>query len=172
MRTFRLIMLLAALFAAALGVAHAAGPTLTVTAPTDGAQIEGRTVTVVFTAGDFAIVPSTVPLEQYGKRPDLNKPHEGHLHLTLDLQPLVVWDRNAPYTFTDVPPGEHQLKVELANNDHSSLSPPVFRTLRFRTISPARMPTTGEADAPTALALLALAAALAGIGLLLRRRAA
>lgn len=50
----------------------------------------------------------------------------------LDLQPLVFVYKTDPYTFTNLPPGDHQLMVELVNNDHSSLTPPVVAMVRFR----------------------------------------
>jgi hypothetical protein len=115
--------------------------TLVVTSPTAGQVIQSDTVRVEFELDDFTLVPSTVPLDEAGKRPDANRPGEGHLHLMLDLQPLVVWERNEPYTFTDVPPGEHHLTIELVNNDHSPLSPPVVQIVHFRTTI--MMPDTG-----------------------------
>lgn len=121
--------------------AAAAGPGLTVLAPTPGAQIQGATVTVTFQVSDFQIVPTTVPLSEAGKHPEANRPGQGHVHFMLDLSPLVVWTQAAPYTFTNVPAGDHVLMVELVNNDHSSLSPQVMQMIHFST-APA-MPGTG-----------------------------
>jgi hypothetical protein len=152
--------------------AGAAGPELTVVAPQDGAVIEGADIPVTFTTSGITIVPTSVPVAEAGKHPELNRAGEGHLHFVIDLQPLVVWDRNAPYTLMNVPPGAHQLMVELVQNDHSSFSPPVMRQIQFRsTVAPAAMPRTGvepHADAP--LRLLALAVVLLILGLLLLGR--
>ena len=126
----------------------AAAPSVQVLGPADGALLVGDAVTVTFQVGDFRIAPSTVAIGEFGKRPDLNVPGEGHLHLLLDLAPLVVWDRAEPYTFADVPPGEHRLTVELANHDHSSLAPPVVREIRFRTTP--EMPRAGHGGTPAA----------------------
>ncbi len=153
-------------------LAQTSAPTLDVTEPKDGAVIKGTDVTVRFNVTGITLVKSTVPLSEAGKRPDANRPGEGHVHFMLDLQPLVVWEQNAPYTFHNLPPGEHQLMVEVVNNDHSSLAPPVIRQIHFRT--EVLMPHTGT-DLPMArLALLAVAAsALSALivtaGLVLRR---
>ena len=128
----------------ALGVAAPAGaqtPGLTVAAPADGATIQGASVTVSFQASGIKLVKTTVPLSEAGKHPEVNRPGEGHLHFALDLQPLVVWEKSDPYTFSNLPPGDHQLMVELANNDHSSLSPRVMQQINFKTTMP--LPATG-----------------------------
>lgn len=179
----RRLMALAALLVFALGAlpAQAASrPTLTLTSPTSGVAIGGSTVTVEFATTDWKIVPSQVDLAHYGMMPELNRSNEGHVHLSLDLWPLVVWQEAGAYTFTNVPPGEHQLKVELANNDHSSLNPPVVQVVRFRTTAaagaaaPTTMPRTaaGDVGAVWNPALLLVALLLAAAGLFVRRRAA
>jgi hypothetical protein len=170
------LIIVLVLILASTNAAEAADPSLTVVTPTDGAVIEGDSVTVSFTVSDFKIVPSPVPVSEFGKRPDANRPNEGHVHLVLDLQPLVVWESEQAYTFTGVAPGEHQLKVELANNDHSSFSPPIVRVVRFRVrepqVTPAAMPRTGTASSQAAdrYALFALGVLLIGGGIMLRRR--
>lgn len=142
----------------------AQGPELTVLSPKDGETISGTAVTVTFQTSGITLVPSTIPVSEAGKRPEANRPGEGHVHFMLDLQPLVVWERGDPFTFENVPPGEHQLTVELANNDHSPLSPPVVQVVQFRTGgAPQVMPTTGGTAAPAGLVL----ALLALVGLLL-----
>ncbi|MBC8076397.1 MAG: hypothetical protein H7Y32_10015 [Chloroflexales bacterium] len=179
----RRLMVLAALLVFALGAlpAQAAtGPTLKLTSPTSEVAIVGSTVTVEFATSDWKIVSSQVDLSDYGMMPELNRPNEGHVHLSLDLWPLVVWQEAGAYTFTNVPPGEHQLKVELANNDHSSLNPPVVQVVRFRTTAaagtaaPTTMPRTaaGDVGAVWNPALLLVALLLAAAGFFVRRRAA
>lgn len=133
----------------------AAGPGLTVVTPVDKAVVNTGSVTVEFKATDFSIVPSSVPISEFGKRPDLNHPGEGHVHLTLDLQPLVVWYSADRYTFTNVPPGDHPLMVELVNNDHSSLSTRVMRMIQFRVVQPQTLPKTGSAAGGQSAAILA-----------------
>lgn len=163
----------------------AAAPQLTVTSPTEGVAIRGTEVTVNFETNGFRLVPSPIPLASTGRNPEGNRPDEGHLMLWLDLWPVAVVARGEPYTFTDVPPGEHLLVAELVNNDHSPLSPPLVRQIRFRTEGsevsansiPSAMPNTGMGgarpapDADMRYALLVLAAlAMTASGLILRRR--
>lgn len=139
------LRMLALSFLMSLGMivtVRAQGPALKVTAPTSGNVINASNVTVSFQVAGFNIVPSTVPLAEAGKRPDANRPGEGHLHIMLDLQPVIVWERSEKYILENVPAGEHQLMVELVNNDHSSLSPPVVQHIRFRTAI--TMPETGQ----------------------------
>ncbi|HEY0734575.1 MAG TPA: hypothetical protein VGD69_06690 [Herpetosiphonaceae bacterium] len=143
-------------------------PELVVSAPTEGATITGTDVAVTFQIAGLNLVPSGVPLTEAGKRPDANRPGEGHLHFMLDLLPIVVWEHAEPYTFNNITPGEHQLMVELVNNDHSPLSPPVVKQIRFRTA--VMMPeTSAQSERATAL-WLALIGVLFGAGLLLRFR--
>ena len=168
---YKLVVLLAVLTLAlgTAGAALAAGPGLTVSNLKDGDRIAGTTVTVNFAVNNFEILPSSVPISEAGKHPELNRPGQGHLHLMLDMQPLVVWADSKPYTFLSIPPGDHQLMVELANNDHSSLSPRVLQQIHFQTELP--LPTTGASTvlAPSALyALLGLAALVLVAGTILR----
>jgi len=139
-----------------LAAPTAAGPELTVAAPKEGEVIQGSSITVTFTTANIKLVPTTVPVSEAGKHPEANKPGEGHLHFVLDLQPLVVWEKGDPYTFQSVPPGAHQLMVELVNNDHSSLSPRVMRMIQFR-VAPGALPVTAAAGSDSGLNLLFLA---------------
>lgn len=150
-----------------LGPAVAQETTLTVKSPTEGATINGMTVQVDFNVQGITFVPSSVPLAEAGKRPDANRPGEGHLHLILDLQPVVVWERAEPYVFTSVPAGEHQLTVEVAQNDHSSLTPPVTQQIRFRTA--VALPNTGQRPADPLFVLVAVALAGLAAGTIIRR---
>ena len=176
MRRLRLVFILAGLLLATSGVGFAQSPELEVSTPADGSTVDGTSVTVTFSTSGITLVESPVPLEQAGLQPEANRAGEGHVHFMLDLNPVVVWSTADPYTFTNVPPGEHQLMVELVNNDHSSLNPPVVRQIRFRTSAGQMMPNTGEPDrnqTPVYSVLLAVAGlAILGTGLILRRRSA
>jgi hypothetical protein len=143
--------------------AAAQGPTLSVVAPKSGASIDGNTVNITFTTSNIKLVSTSIPVAEAGKRPEANRPGEGHLHFVLDLQPLVVWERGDPYTFTNVPAGEHQLMVELVNNDHSPLSPPVVQHIQFRSGMPGALPVTGSGTTSNG----AMVGALLALGLLL-----
>lgn len=143
-------------------------PELVVSAPAEGATITGTDVAITFQVAGVNLVPSGVPLTEAGKRPDANRPGEGHLHFMLDLLPIVVWEHAEPYTFNNITPGEHQLMVELVNNDHSPLSPPVVKQIRFR--SAMMMPETSAQSGRSLVLWIALIVVLLGAGLLLRFR--
>jgi hypothetical protein len=171
MRSLFLLTVWLCLVLATLSSAGAQGPSITVTSPTAGEVLQGNEVAVSFTISGFNVIPSTVPLAEAGKRPEANQPGEGHIHLMLDLQPVVVWERDEPYTFTDVPPGEHQLMVELVNNDHSSLNPPVIQQIRFRTA--VMLPETGTPAGSFAqhmLLILAIVTLVAAGSVVLRKQ--
>jgi hypothetical protein len=125
-----------------------AQPELVVLEPAQDMTVQGSSLTVTFQTTGFQIVASQVPVEEAGKRPEANRPGEGHLHLMLDLQPVVIWETTEPYTFENVTPGVHQLSVELVNNDHSSLSPPVIVQRRITLEASAQAPA--DASAPAA----------------------
>ena len=139
------------------GWTSAAEPTLRVMEPAQGVRISGDQVRVAVQTGGITLVPSTVPLTEAGRRPDANRPGEGHLHFMLDLAPVVVWDKAEPYTFADVPAGGHRLTVELVNNDHSPLVPPVVQVIDFQ-VTP-MMPRSGAGGAASS--------PVAGLGLLM-----
>jgi hypothetical protein len=143
-------------------------PELLVSAPAEGATITGTDVAITFQVSGVKLVPSGVPLTEAGKRPDANRPGEGHLHFMLDLLPIVVWEHAEPYTFNNITPGEHQLMVELVNNDHSPLSPPVVKQIRFR--SAVMMPETSAQSGRSIAVWIVLIVVLLGAGLLLRFR--
>lgn len=123
---------------------------LTVVTPAEDATVQGSSLTVNFQTNGFRIVTSPVPVEEAGKRPDANRAGEGHVHLMLDLQPVVIWQTPEPYTFANVAPGVHQLSVELVNNDHSPLSPPIVVQRRVTVQASAQAPANASAPAPAA----------------------
>ena len=172
MRRLLLLVVLLVLIASVPGPVAAQGPELTVVSPTDAMVIKDTSVTVGFKVANFKLVPTSVPVSEAGKHPEANRPGEGHLHFVLDLQPLVVWEHGDPYTFTSVAPGEHQLMVELVNNDHSSLSPRVMQMIRFQSTGAQILPNTGSGAALSldfVPALLVLALLLMTAGGLMRR---
>jgi hypothetical protein len=164
---------IAALSLSGVLLASAQSPEIKVTSPTPGMLVDGTTVTVTFEVVDFTLVPSTVPLAEAGQHPELNKPGEGHVHFMLDLGPLVVWERAEPYSFMNVPPGEHQLMAELVNNDHASFTPAIIQQINFRSNASQVMSSTGSDQPPAArggLVAIAIVGFLALVaGLLLRR---
>ncbi len=109
----------------------AAQPEVTFTSPGDGETVSGPVKVSVDLSG-FEIDPENV-----GKAPEEGK---GHLHFTMDggkfdkpkysgangelAVKLGVDGKYSPavapeITYEKLPPGEHTLKVDLANNDHS-----------------------------------------------------
>src|ERR671939_666834 len=89
--------------------AAAPDPQLTLTSPRDGQGVSGPVVQVQFQVTDLNVVPSSVPIEEAGKHPEVNRPGEGHLHFMVDLEPLAVWYTTDPYPLTDLPPGRHHV---------------------------------------------------------------
>src|SRR5690349_11314293 len=84
MMRIALSITLAMLTLSFIGTAAAAGPSLKVIGPTEDAVIQGTDVTVQFETTNITIVPSTVPVAEMGKHPELNRPDQGHVHLSLD----------------------------------------------------------------------------------------
>lgn len=91
----------------------------------DGAEVEGSDVLVAVTVrGDFRIVD---------KRGKAAREGEGHIHFYLDVDEIPTDPNEVDYHDThetrhmwlDVEPGEHTLAVQLVNNDHTALVPPV-----------------------------------------------
>jgi hypothetical protein len=166
------VRLLTALAVLALGLVPAVGQApvaaadvqVAVSAPANGATLAGPNVTVNFQVSGLNVVTTNVPLTEAGARPGANHTGEGHVHFMLDTQPLVVWDHTGPYTFQNVPPGEHQLMVEAVQNDHGGFDPPVAQTIRFRTT--ALLGATGAGPAPSRLSggVLLLGAASLAVG--------
>ncbi len=163
-------VLLSAVQGAAPAAAQQQSPQLTITDPSDGQTVTTPEVQVTFQVAGLNVVPSNVPLNEAGQHPEVNRPGEGHLHFMLDLNPLQVWYRTDPFTLSNVPPGRHRLMVELVNNDHSSLSPPVVREIQFQRV-PDSLPNTGSAaaDEPPWAALVAGGLLLTVLGTVLRR---
>jgi hypothetical protein len=172
MRWLQFLIILLVLMRGSLERVAAAEPDLTVVGPQDGAVIEDNSVAVEFAVNGITLVPTSVRVAEAGKHPELNRPGEGHLHFVLDLQPLVVWEKNEPYTFEMLPSGEQLLMVELVQNDHSPLSPAVMRQIRFTSEAPSELPVSGSAVAPFhegGSVLLALGVLLLAGGFTLRR---
>lgn len=57
------------------------------------------------------------------------KDGEGHFHLTLDGTEAITAE--TAYTFQNVTPGQHTLRVEIRQNDHTSYTPKITKTITF-----------------------------------------
>ena len=116
-----------------MNVTPTAEANVTITSPEEGANVTAGNVTVAVNLTNFTLVePTGQP----------NAPGEGHLHYYLDA--LVPTNASAPaipetggyvvstntsYTWENVTAGEHNLSVQVVNNDHTPLIPLTFDTV-------------------------------------------
>jgi hypothetical protein len=106
-------------------------PDVVITTPEHGSTVDDGNVKVRVKVERFGIV------EKMG---DPAAAGTGHIHYYLDVQniptspgaPAVVADESRyhasakrSYTWKDVAPGVHTFSVQLVNNDHTPLSPPI-----------------------------------------------
>lgn len=97
-------------------------PAFFILSPTEGQTIIGTSVQVQLDVSNLILRPPGTP----------NRSGEGTFSLFLDNQPEVrIGDRT--YTFTNVPFGNHTLRVELRQNDGTPFTPPIQATVNFRT---------------------------------------
>jgi outer membrane protein assembly factor BamB len=114
-------------------------PTVAMT-PLDGATVSSGNITVSAMAFNFNIVD---------KQGQPGSPGEGHLHYFMDVDaptapgvPAIPTSGNwthttaKTYTWTNVAPGTHTFSVELVNNDHSPLNPPVVAKVTVTVVPP------------------------------------
>jgi hypothetical protein len=108
-------------------------PVITIVSPVNGTTVPEGSVTVSVSVNNFNLV---------NKLGQSNIAGEGHLHYFLDVLPPTDPTRPAvtapgtyvpttatSYTWENVGSGTHVLSVELVNNDHTPLTPPVTRTI-------------------------------------------
>jgi len=123
-----------------------AAPTLSITAPSAGTSLP---------AGDVAVVVQVTNFNVVDKQGQANVAGEGHIHYYLDIdaptaagQPAIppsgTWAHIAAtnYKFTNVTAGNHFVSVELVNNDHTPLNPPVVAKVNFTITAPTVTPVT------------------------------
>ena len=109
----------------------ATAPLAEIARPVDGGYLPAGDITVSAAALNFKLV------DKLGQS---NVPGEGHLHYFLDVdaptapgQPAVTAPGTyaatvaSSYTWKNVPAGSHTLSIELVNNDHTPLNPPVVQ---------------------------------------------
>src|SRR3990170_7287167 len=133
-------------------------PTLNVLTPTEGRTIYGDKVPVLLDAQNFEIVDFANNTKAVAG--------QGHVHLWLDDEQMTPQSAakaiEDTFTFSDVPTGDHKLKVELVNNDHTSLKPPVVvEVTSFKTAPVASaVPPEAESgfDKKTALVIFVVVA--------------
>jgi plastocyanin len=140
------------------------GPSsLVIVSPRDGATLPAGDVTVTIQTSNFSIVD---------KQGQANTSHEGHIHYYLDVeapttpgQPAIPlsgeWAHVASttYTFATVAAGSHTISVQLINNDHTPLEPPVVASIAIKvaaaSLTPAPTPTNTSSGTPATIALFA-----------------
>ena len=113
-------------------------PAVTIVQPKNGSSDYSGDVTVTVAASNFNLAD---------KLGQTNVAGEGHLHYFLDVdapttpgEPAIppagsTWAATADttHTFTNVTPGTHTISVELVNNDHTPLNPPVVSIISLVT---------------------------------------
>ena len=123
----------------ALGPGPAA-PNLTIVSPKANAQ-----------DSEFAMVVSVInfDLKPVGTAPG-KVAGQGHIHYLVDGKnadgEYATPAKN--FTFRNLTPGEHTLRAELHNNDHTPLSPPVFAEVKVKAVAPGTTPTAPTATTP------------------------
>ncbi len=120
----------------------AATPQLTFKSPVAGAQLpSGNVYVTVALVSDIALKPPS----------STNVPRQGHLHYYKDVadipttpgKPAVsapgtyVADTRLTVIWENVTPGTHTFGVQLVNNDHTPLSPPVTAKVTVTVTAPA-----------------------------------
>jgi len=139
-----------------MNVTPITGANVTIVSPEEGASIAAGNVTVTVNLTNFT------PVEPTGQP---NAPGEGHLHYYLDAPvptnesaPAIpetggyVISTNTSYTWENVTPGEHNLSVQLVNNDHTPLIPLAFDTVNVTVTGEANVtptPTVNVTPTPT-----------------------
>src|SRR3972149_9833723 len=131
-------------------------PLLKMVTPSEGQTIYRDKVPILVSVENFEIVDYNL-----NQTPKIG---QGHIHLWLDdtspTPESAVKLASDEFTFSDVPYGNHTLRAELVNNNHTSLNPPVIVTVSFKNEpvgSPSPVATSGF-DKNTALVILAVVA--------------
>lgn len=107
-----------------------AAPMIKIVEPADGSKITAGNVTVMVEVSDFEL------MSKFGQE---NVAGEGHIHYYMDAAvptapgaPAIsapgtyVQTENTSYTWQNVNAGMHNFSVQLVNNDHTPLEPPVL----------------------------------------------
>jgi len=108
-------------------------PTVIITVPKSGANLGVGSVTVTVKVSNFNIA---------NKLSQANVAGEGHINYFMDVDPPItpgqpavtapgtyVATTDTSYTWPNVPAGNHTFSVELVNNDHTPLTPPVIASV-------------------------------------------
>jgi len=96
---------------------------LDILSPLEGAIINSSAVGIHVNVTNFQLV------DIIANRPDM--PNQGHIHYFLDDKEQM--SKFTSVSYSNIPAGTHVIRVELVNNDHTSLVPPVFRQITITT---------------------------------------
>ncbi|MBI4286690.1 MAG: DUF4399 domain-containing protein [Chloroflexi bacterium] len=127
-------------------------PSVKIVSPAAGAQLPPGNIMVNIETANFQIIPPGQP----------KAAGQGHVHYYLDVEipttpgkPAVSAAgtyKAAPgtsVTWENVSPGSHTLGVQLVNNDHTPLEPPVTATVTVSVVAPPPSPTPAPTPEPT-----------------------
>ncbi len=102
-------------------------PMIMIESPANGTTIEGTSLDLEVEVTNFMLNSSAVG--------GTNAPGEGHYHIYINGD-LVGPYTDLMVTLTDLPAGDHELKVELKNNDHSALGVEAMDMIQFTIVEP------------------------------------
>lgn len=114
-------------------------PSLEIVSPKDGENITGSSLTVTVRLANFTIKPMASTFTSLV--------FTAYLHYYLDAKEMVSPETTV--TFTNVTSGSHVVRVELRNNDHSLLTPPVVKSVTITTTTGTTAPTPTPATSIT-----------------------
>lgn len=114
-----------------------------ITSPANGATVSGTKVTMTVDPGKIKIV-----------NPGPVAPGEGHWHYLLDGKDVGKGAMNS-FTFKDLTPGQHVLRVELQKGDHTPFAESGYFQEVTISVTPANTGATIALYAALALALIA-----------------
>ena len=148
------LLVLGACVYAPASPATTAAPAVSIVLPSDGTSLPAGDLNVTVSVNNFRVVD---------KQGQANVPGEGHIHYFLDVAapttagvPAVpasgTWVHVATLTntFSNVGPGTHSISVELVNNDHTPLIPPVVANITIDVApAPAAVASTISITSPT-----------------------
>ncbi|MBI2845264.1 MAG: hypothetical protein HYX86_01825 [Chloroflexi bacterium] len=111
--------------------------TFEIVSPAAGASVEGPSITLAMEVQNLTIQPAG----------GANNPNQGHFHVFVDggANYDVVYDTTHTLTLAG---GEHTLRVELRNNDHSPFSPAVVREVIFTVSGSSEVPAGSATPTP------------------------
>lgn len=126
------LLVLAVLVSATAPIAHAdTAPSLAILSP--GGLLNNSTVVppsfvVSFAVFNFAFVnPGIVG--------QTNQPNMGHMHVFLDGVYRTLWAQPEGIPFNDVPAGQHTIKLQLVNHNHTPLNPDISASVTVQVTS-------------------------------------